>query len=365
MAIAVAERIEPLPAARPYPWILHPLIDLPFCCGGLVWILFGLHRWFDDVAHPHAVTVGLFVSAALLTQLFSNAHTMATLVRVYRDADTARRFAFCTRWLPLLCAAVGVAGITVPGMAPVLLKLYLVFLLPHHTMQVYGISLIYAYKRGYLLGDLEKRVVKSFLALIAIYPLLRQFTYPDWGSRVFMDQQIPFWGPLPIWLPTAGLALLLASAAGVLLVVVRKVVADRQLPPFPAAMLVATVVPYMLLGGRTSMLLWLYVTPLFHGSQYIVVSTAYYLKERGLPDGIAPAQIVRALAGPRALRYLGLLVLGGSFIYVGIPRALENMGISYTVSAGVILAVFNFHHFVTDRAVWRLRDPFVRRTLLA
>lgn len=29
-------------ANDPYPWILHPVIDLLFACGGLFWIIFGV-----------------------------------------------------------------------------------------------------------------------------------------------------------------------------------------------------------------------------------------------------------------------------------------------------------------------------------
>jgi len=330
-----------------------------------VWILFAINRWFDG-GPPSHVTAALLVTATILTQLFSNAHTMATLVRVYEDGEAARRFSFYTRWLPILCALITIPGLFVPGMAGVFLKLYLVFLLPHHTLQVYGISLIYCYKRGYVLNDREKHVFKAFMLATAWFPILRQSAYASWGAgRVFMYQPIPFWGPIPEWIPQAALLALIASGSLFAVIVLRKAITARQFLPLPAVLLIGTVVPYMMLGGRDSTLLWLYVTPLFHGSQYIIVSTAYYLKSHGLPEGITPQHIFSMLGRARALRYLGLLVLGGSFIYVGIPRLLEELGVPFTVSAGVILAVFNFHHFLTDRAVWRLRDPAVRRTLIA
>ena len=49
----------------------------------------------------------------------------------------------------------------------------------------------------------------------------------------------------------------------------------------------------------------------------------------------------------------------------GLPRIFAEMGFSYPVVFATIFCVFNFHHFLTDRAIWRLRDPKVRQTLVA
>jgi hypothetical protein len=35
------------------------------------------------------------------------------------------------------------------------------------------------------------------------------------------------------------------------------------------------------------------------------------------------------------------------------------------IVATIIQACVNFHHFVTDAAVWRLRDPVSRKVLIA
>jgi hypothetical protein len=109
----------------------------------------------------------------------------------------------------------------------------------------------------------------------------------------------------------------------------------------------------------------MYGPPFFHGSQYIAVSLAYFLKERGLPEGAAPGAVAKLFWKPSTFQYMGLIMLTGVFIYVGIPHFFSQLGFDFSLVAGVCLAVFNFHHFATDAAIWRLRDPKCRKILLA
>jgi hypothetical protein len=48
-----------------------------------------------------------------------------------------------------------------------------------------------------------------------------------------------------------------------------------------------------------------------------------------------------------------------------VPHFLETFGIKFVIAATCIQACLNFHHFVTDAAIWRLRDPKARKILLA
>ena len=68
---------------------------------------------------------------------------------------------------------------------------------------------------------------------------------------------------------------------------------------------------------------------------------------------------------PAAKKYWGIVIMAGIFVYVGIPNLLQNYGYGFVWTATVIQACINFHHFVTDGAIWRLRDSKCREILLA
>jgi hypothetical protein len=55
----------------------------------------------------------------------------------------------------------------------------------------------------------------------------------------------------------------------------------------------------------------------------------------------------------------------GIFIYGGLPGLLQDFGFDYKVAFATIFCVINFHHFLIDAAIWRLRDPRVRNLLIA
>jgi hypothetical protein len=355
---------EAVPATRPYGWILHPAIDLLFTCGGLVWVFsalnYGLLR--DQSTTDSLGALALFVT--VLTHLFSNSHTAATLVRAYQMPER-KQLSFYTQTAAVACAALGVVALFVEGLPAVLLKIYLLWVIQHYTAQTYGIALIYCYKRGYFLNAVEKRTFWLLMYSTAAYAILRQFVYIDWGSQRFLYHQVPFWGPLPVWTAQAAKLAFGASAVAFTALIARKAWVEGQWFPFPALFVTVTGVAIHFVVGSASQLLWLWVPALYHGSQYIVVTTAFWLKERGLPPDVPPNQIAHLVLRDSGLRYLGLLLVMGAFIYVGLPRILEELGVAYTTALASVFAVFNIHHFLTDGAIWRLRDPRIRKILLA
>jgi hypothetical protein len=48
-----------------------------------------------------------------------------------------------------------------------------------------------------------------------------------------------------------------------------------------------------------------------------------------------------------------------------LPGLLQDFGFDYKVAFATIFCVINFHHFLIDAAIWRLRDPRVRNLLIA
>lgn len=117
--------------------------------------------------------------------------------------------------------------------------------------------------------------------------------------------------------------------------------------------------------GSSSAMIWMYVPAYFHGSQYLAVSLSYHLKEKNLPEGMPAADIWQYVWTPAAQKFLGFIVVTGGFFYVVIPSFFAQIGFSYSLVAGLVLGVVNFHHFITDAAIWRLRDPRCRKILLA
>jgi len=350
---------------KPYEWILHPVLDLLFCCGGILWILFPLHYFILRNQASSLLAQVLVCTAALGTIFFSQSHTIATLVRVYNDKETRERFSLYTYWLALACAGLALLGCLNKDIAGVFCKIYLLIVSQHFTAQTYGLALLYCLKRNYCLNNLDKGILAAVMRSTLWFAVLRQCTYKDWSGTKFLGQDLPFWGPLPEWMVQAAAICIMLSSLALVFRIARRFVLDKQIFPLPAALLVVTGALIFLLGSKMTGTLWIYVPAFFHSSQYLIASTAFYLKEKGLPDGLSTHQIAYALSSESCIRYMGFLVIAGLALFLGIPEMLKQFGFDHTLAIASIFTTVQFHHVLTDHAIWRMREQSVRELLVA
>ena len=130
-------------------------------------------------------------------------------------------------------------------------------------------------------------------------------------------------------------------------------------------MATSTIALICLSTGRANAAVWSYVPIFFHGTQYLAVCLAYHIKENNLPRWQTAANVSSLFLQADSLRYLGLVILIGAFLYVVIPSIFQQLGFDYAFVGGVVLAVVNYHHFITDAAIWKLNDARTRQLLLA
>ncbi len=361
----VSQAGDPLSSQDPYPWILHPALDLIFCCGGILWLLFPLHFFVLGEGSHSILAQWLVVLAALGTVFLSQSHAIATLVRVYNDPETRERFSLYTYWFAIGCGMLALVGCMHGELAGIYCKIYLLIVAQHFTAQTYGIALLYCIKRKYGLGVMERRILSTLMRSTLWYAVLRQCTYRNWSGDKFLGQAVPFWGPLPEWMVQLSAICIVVSAVAFSVCVCRKLIVEKQCFPFPALLLIVTGVLIFVLDSRMTGILWIYVPAFFHGSQYLVTTTAYYLKEKGLPEGLSTHKIVSVLGSASALRYLGFLVTAGLALFMGLPQMLAQFGFDSGVAVAVIFTTVQFHHVLTDHAIWRMREERVRKLLTA
>src|SRR5262249_36773055 len=109
----------------------------------------------------------------------------------------------------------------------------------------------------------------------------------------------------------------------------------------------------------------IFVPTFYHASQYVVVALAYYLKERGLPADVSYSKISSMLKTEVVFNYAVVIAAIGSILYIGLPRLLYEMRFDQSVCLCVVYCIFNLHHYITDAAIWRMRDAKVRKLLVA
>ena len=350
---------------KPYEWILHPTLDLLFVCGGLLWIVFPFHYLVLGGKNDSPIAQWMVVIAALGTVLLSQTHIVATLVRLYNDPVLRERFSLYSYWAALACATLALAGCVYPGLAGIYCRIYLLIVSQHFTAQAYGFALLYCFKRSYRLSNFDKGTLAWLMRSTMMFAILRQCTYKEWSGDKFLGQTLPFWGPLPIWMEQVAALSIAVSAIVFAGCLIRNFMKSRMMFPLPSMLLVVTAVMIFVLGPKITGVLWIYVPAFFHGSQYVIATTAYHLKERGLPEGLSANKISTLLQTESTYRYLGFLVIAGLALFMGLPQMLAQFGFSLPTATAVIFTTVQFHHVLTDAAIWKMKDPHLRNLLVA
>jgi len=347
-----------------YGWILHPVVDILFCCGGLVWLFFLAQFFGFEPAHMSKSVQMLMALASLGYIALAETHVMATLERVYKK-DNFEKFAPYTKWAAAGCALLAVLGVFFPTLVPIYLKVYLLFVAQHFTAQTFGLTLLYCAKRNYFFSTREKFALSSLLQSTMCVAMLRQLTYRDYSVGSLLGFNLPDWSGMPEIFCQLAFAVVAVSAVSLLCVILRKWHANKQAFPVPAALVLFTGVAVFLVDNKISQYLWLYVPAFFHGSQYIAISLGLHIKEKGLPEGMSARQIGELITEPVALRYLGMLLVAALCFFQVLPFVAGLFGLNAVAVAASTFAAIHFHHFLTDSAIWKLRDPDVRKLLVA
>ena len=360
----------PKAAAAPYPWIISPFIDLAFVCGGGVIFFLAVNYLYlgwrvPDSVHNDPASWWLMTVGFLAQHIFADSHNSATYLRIWGSAEDQARFKFHRTWLAYSTVPMFILGLSVPGLTGTFVYIYLITVFWHYTAQTFGIALIYCYKRGYIMSQTEKEIFRWFMFSMVGFVSVRSFCFKEFSPSNFFGVDIPFWGPWnPVFYNIARF-LFIGMTVAFVIMLVRKYFKENKIFPWQSMMLVLTVAGLGLSRDMANAMFWFFVPGFFHGSQYLAVCLSYYLKERNMPNGMNSWDIGKIALGAPGLKYIGLVVLSGVFFYVGIPHFFMQIGFNYSLVGGLVLACVNYHHFITDAAIWRLRDPRCRKWLIS
>ncbi|MEQ1760618.1 MAG: hypothetical protein ABL986_20090 [Vicinamibacterales bacterium] len=227
----------------------------------------------------------------------------------------------------------------------------------HYTKQVFGCVMVYAHYDGYVLSPRQRATLKWTLRgvwLMAFVDNNRAGTFRGLAGFSYSSFDLPD-ALLPLaWIVIIGTLVLCGHTV---------VYANRRrYQRWPSANLVvpfAAIYIWWLPITRQSEF-YLLLAPLFHSLQYLAF--VYRFEEVSLRD--APKRELRATALMGSVVVAGWL--GFEFLPVMADVRFETVGrwgfYFFIVAATLFI---NIHHYFIDSALWRFRDPVVRRNLLS
>mgnify|MGYP003384578919 CR=1 FL=1 len=350
----------------PYPWILHPVLDLLLCCGGILG-LFCLLLFLAPTVFCRSSQIGQTIVIFSLITL-SMPHGIASYLRVYNSAHTEKKVKVQATLLALVCAVAGWSTLVSDPAWFIFAHVTWYLGVEHLFKQSYGIALVYCYKRKYYLKKWEQKLFLFAVQMGTIHTVVAVFTGPD--VRI-LNRSI---GPpcLPAWADEVTQILLYVAIAAFAAVCLRKYKQEGKVFPLPAAL--CMFVSYCYQGAlpflvRDPVVAALAVSPNLHLTQYIAVTTAFHLKETGLPENVPLSKIASQLCRPVALKYFAFLLGAGFITSIWIiPQVWVlgmNLGFNIQRVAVAVFMVVNVHHYLVDALIWKQKDPDIRRLLIS
>jgi hypothetical protein len=289
-------------------------------------------------------------------------HVISTYTRLAFDRESFREHRWMILYLPWAVAA-GVLAIALTAGLGLLGSLYLYWQWFHYSRQSEGVSKAYA---GRCAG---KDIGNVHVARVAFYsvPVAGILNVSARSPDSFLMMPV-YTLPVPGWLATASLGFAILAVGAWLAYQVRAWRSGRL-----AGSYVAYVVSHFVVFGVAYIGLqeinygWLAIN-MWHNAQYILF--VWLFNNRRFNSGVDPKRTFLSTISQsgRFPLYIAVCLTISTVVYFFIQRtgveALGNaLGISAAVAALVIYQTINFHHYVVDAVIWKLRKPALRSKL--
>jgi hypothetical protein len=286
-------------------------------------------------------------------------HVISTYTRLAFDRESFREHRWMILYLPWAVAA-GVLAITLTAGMWLLVAVYLYWQWFHYARQSEGVSKAYAGRSA------GKDIGNPYVARVAFYsvPVAGILDVSARAPDKFLMMPVRTL-PVPEWLATAALAFSALAVGTWLAYQVRAWRRQQLAVPYVAYVTSHFVVfGVAYIGLREISYGWLAVN-MWHNAQYILF--VWLFNNRRFNGAVDPkrALISTISQNGRFPLYIGMCLTLSTLVYFMIDRlgvdALGNaLGVSAAVAAVMIYQTINFHHYVVDALIWKLRKPALR-----
>ena len=283
-------------------------------------------------------------------------HVIATYTRISFDSESFKRYKPLLTWLPV-AVIVGVLAMTLGIGAWTLPTVYLYWQWWHYTRQSYGVAQMYRMKTPQSRDNGWE--MKAALYLLPLTGILYR-SYQDPGEFLTMELRV-----IPVPLAAVQIVGVLAALSLAWWVV-------KQFRAWRAGELPLAYNLYMLSHVSVFGIGYLAISHIdygwltinvWHNAQYILVvwlynrnrfKTGVNAEHRWLSTLSQPQNVRKYFAATLGLTVVAYLTLGTTFALLPattLPLAL------------ITYQTINFHHYIVDSVIWKVRKPQLRQTM--
>lgn len=286
-------------------------------------------------------------------------HVIATFTRIAFDANDRKEHTFLLMVLPwvVLAATIGLA--TLDGLRG-LATVYLYWQWFHYTRQSYGVLRLFERKHE-ITSVSQKRLNTLMLYNVPLVGIL-WLSYQHPGTFLSCPVHAI---PVPSSLMWAAVVVSLVTD---LVWIVSQLYAwhYRRLAVTPLLFLLShSVIFYVSYVGFSTLDFGWLVLNVWHNAQYILIVWLFnnrrFNRNDGTQTGLLPTISRSGVGG--ILTYFGTCLAISTVLYLTIALALHREPLaSIPLAAMVVYQTLNFHHYIVDSKIWKIRRPNIQKT---
>ncbi|MEM7092787.1 MAG: hypothetical protein AAF567_07285 [Actinomycetota bacterium] len=280
-------------------------------------------------------------------------HVISTYSRLAMDAESRQLYRWMLTWLPIAVLA-GVAAIGYGVGVWALTTTYFYWQWWHYTRQSWGVHRVYERKAGLAQPIENPRLVQAVFYMFPAWGILWRSAQ---GSDEFLGADFKVLPVPDVLAHSVGVIAMI----GVLWLAVNRFAAWRrgQLPVAQTLYLTSHFVVfgfgYLLIDDINHG--WLAIN-IWHNAQYILF--VWYFNNQKYRDGLAPE--ARTLSWLSQTRRIGIYLVA-SFIVSSVVYLLIRETIALAITPIVVYQTINFHHYIVDSFIWKVRKKPMQETL--
>jgi len=333
---------------------LHPAWDY-LLIGGFWSILLTLYWLVGRVADPGRDPYLNPDQLVWLVLFATSAHFAASTIRLYSKPTYLKEFSFLAFGFPVVTMAVLSVCVMFPGIFGRYLQvIYLTWAPFHYAKQIYGLSLMYAFRGGSKLGSVDKRLIYWTCMIPFLYAVMSGSSHMGLGWLIPVDL-INSNSLLRSGLNSIKLVLMVLTFIMPIVLYWRIwKTQSRSLPLIVLTMMVANGLWWTGLSFLDAFV----IATIAHGIQYVAIMLIYHVREQ-----LAEPANKHSWAFHAGGFYAKCVVLGYALFNCW-PFIFVWAGAGLAESMLMVIATINLHHFIVDAYIWRLRVPENQKALV-
>jgi len=333
-------------------YFVNAPVDYFFVGGSTFLLFFSLLFFYTEIRTPEIVAAGVFLSWIINWPHFS----MSTY-RLYQSKSNIQQYPVTAYVIPFVVIGGVFLSFSYPLLvAPVFVKLFILWSPYHFSGQTIGITFIYAMRSGIKLSVVERKVFIAFIYFTFLVSTIRAEVSRD-GYEYYGITYDSF--GVPQWLATTAEYCMWAALLLFSVTVIYWCIRHRKI--MPVIVILPAITQYLWFVQSVYMPSFQEFVPLLHSLQYMLIAWGIQLKEKMDAKNIPPSKPYVLL---ETSRWFAINFVGGAILFYYLPQVGVSLGYSSLFSIGVIFAAIQIHHFFVDGVIWKLKNNSVSHPLM-